>query len=163
MTDSTKPQKKREQRLFIILFTISIFLSHIGIIGIENSAIMPNYFIALIVSFIVAKKAGLNLFKLVTIGLIVDLFTGQLIGQYGLIFMVIYILDFSVNKILVIKYQKQIESLSIFLILFSFVVLWLTSQSYNIFITPKILLLQSIFTFIAYLFFKVIINKFIAR
>ena len=124
---------------------------------------MPNYFIALIVSFLLVNKGGLGLFKLVTIGLIVDVFTGQLIGQYGLIFMVIYILDFSVNKILVIKYQKQIESLSIFLILFSFVVLWLTSQSYNIFITPKILLLQSIFTFIAYLFFKVIINKFIAR
>jgi cell shape-determining protein MreD len=124
---------------------------------------MPNYFIALIVSFILAKRARLDLFKLVIIGLIVDIFTGQLIGQYGLIFIIIYILNFSVNKILVIKYQKQIESLSIFLILFSFIILWLTSQSYNIFITPKILLLQSIFTFIAYLFFKVIINKFIAR
>jgi rod shape-determining protein MreD len=163
MTSPTKIQQIQAKKLFIILFIISLFLSHLGLVGIEDSSIMPNYFIALIVSFIVAKKAGLNLFKLVTIGLIVDLFTGQLIGQYGLIFMVIYILDFSVNKILVIKYQKQIESLSIFLILFSFIILWLTSQSYNIFITPKILLLQSIFTFIAYLFFKVIINKFIAR
>ena len=163
MTSPTKISQKQEQKLFIILFIISLFLSHIGIVGIEDSSIMPNYFIALIVSFILAKRARLDLFKLVIIGLIVDIFTGQLIGQYGLIFIIIYILNFSVNKILVIKYQKQIESLSIFLILFSFVVLWLTSQSYNIFITPKILLLQSIFTFIAYLFFKVIINKFIAR
>ena len=163
MTSPTKISQIQEQKLFIILFIISLFLSHIGIVGIEDSSIMPNYFIALIVSFILAKRARLDLFKLVIIGLIVDIFTGQLIGQYGLIFIIIYILNFSVNKILVIKYQKQIESLSIFLILFSFVVLWLTSQSYNIFITPKILLLQSIFTFIAYLFFKVIINKFIAR
>ena len=163
MTSPTKIPQIQAQKLFIILFIISLFLSHIGIVGIEDSSIMPNYFIALIVSFILAKKAGLDLFKLVIIGLIVDIFTGQLIGQYGLIFIFIYILNFSVNKILVIKYQKQIESLSIFLILFSFIILWLTSQSYNIFITPKILLLQSIFTFIAYLFFKVIINKFIAR
>ena len=163
MTSPTKIPQIQAQKLFIILFIISLILSHIGIVGIEDSSIMPNYFIALIVSFILAKKAGLDLFKLVIIGLIVDIFTGQLIGQYGLIFIIIYILNFSVNKILVIKYQKQIESLSIFLILFSFIILWLTSQSYNIFITPKILLLQSIFTFIAYLFFKVIINKFIAR
>jgi rod shape-determining protein MreD len=163
MTSPTKIPQIQAQKLFIILFIISLFLSHIGIVGIEDSSIMPNYFIALIVSFILAKRARLDLFKLVIIGLIVDIFTGQLIGQYGLIFIIIYILNFSVNKILVIKYQKQIESLSIFLILFSFIILWLTSQSYNIFITPKILLLQSIFTFIAYLFFKVIINKFIAR
>ena len=163
MTDSTKPQKKREQRLFIILFTISIFLSHIGIIGIENSAIMPNYFIALIVSFLLVNKGGLGLFKLVTIGLIVDLFSGQLIGQYGLIFIFIYMLNFSINKILVIKYQKQIESLSIFLILFSFIILWLTSQRYDIFSTPRILLLQFILTVPAYLFFKVIINKFVSK
>lgn len=163
MTSPTKIPQIQAQKLFIILFIISLFLSHLGLVGIEDSSIMPNYFIALIVSFILAKRARLDLFKLVIIGLIVDIFTGQLIGQYGLIFIIIYILNFSVNKILVIKYQKQIESLSIFLILFSFIILWLTSQSYNIFITPKILLLQSIFTFIAYLFFKVIINKFIAR
>ena len=163
MTSPTKIPQIQAQKLFIILFIISLILSHIGIVGIEDSSIMPNYFIALIVSFILAKRARLDLFKLVIIGLIVDIFTGQLIGQYGLIFIIIYILNFSVNKILVIKYQKQIESLSIFLILFSFIILWLTSQSYNIFITPKILLLQSILTFIAYLFFKVIINKFISR
>ena len=163
MTSPTKIPQIQAQKLFIILFIISLILSHIGIVGIEDSSIMPNYFIALIVSFILAKGARLDLFKLVIIGLIVDIFTGQLIGQYGLIFIFIYILNFSVNKILVIKYQKQIESLSIFLILFSYVILWLTSQSYNIFITPKILLLQSILTFIAYLFFKIIINKFISR
>ena len=115
MTSPTKIPQIQAQKLFIILFIISLILSHIGIVGIEDSSIMPNYFIALIVSFILAKRARLDLFKLVIIGLIVDIFTGQLIGQYGLIFIIIYILNFSVNKILVIKYQKQIESLSIFL------------------------------------------------
>jgi len=156
-------QKSNEIKLFVILFVISIFISHLGIFSVKDSAIMPNYFIALIVSFILTKKANLNLNKLVIIGLIVDIFVGQLIGQHGLTFIVIYFSYLIINKILVIKYEKQIEILSILLILFGFIVLWLTGQSYSIFTSPKILLFQFILTFIAYLFFKAIINKFISK
>ena len=163
MTSPTKISQIQEQKLFIILFIISLFLSHIGIVGIEDSSIMPNYFIALIVSFILAKRARLDLFKLVIIGLIVDIFTGQLIGQYGLIFIIIYILDLLINKVIFIKYEKQIESLSLFLIFSSFIVLWVTSQNFNIFIPLKVLILQAILTFIAYLFFKVAITKYISK
>ena len=65
----TNIQKFQEDKLFIILFLISLVLSHIGIFGIHDPTIMPNYFIALIVSFILTKKARLNLNKLVIIGL----------------------------------------------------------------------------------------------
>jgi len=163
MSTPTKAQVLREEKLFILLFIISIFLSHIGIIGIEDSTIMPNYFIALIVSFILMSKANLNLYKILTIGLIVDVVVGQLIGQYGLIFMAIYLLDLITIKMIVIKNEKQIEGLSIFLILSSFIILWITSKNYDMFIPLKTLLLQAIFTFIAYLFFKVIINKYISK
>jgi len=163
MSTPTKAQVLREEKLFILLFIISIFLSHIGIIGIEDSTIMPNYFIALIVSFILMSKANLNLYKILTIGLIVDVVVGQLIGQYGLIFMAIYLLDLITIKMIVIKNEKQIKGLSIFLILSSFIILWITSKNYDMFIPLKTLLLQAIFTFIAYLFFKVIINKYISK
>jgi len=156
-------QKSQEDKLFIILFLISLVLSHIGIFGIHDPTIMPNYFIALIVSFILTKKARLNLNKLVIIGLIIDVLAGQLIGQYGLIFINIYIAYLITNKILIIKYEKQIESLSILLILFGFLILWLTSQSYGIPIIPKAILFQSILTFIAYLFFRVIIKTYLSR
>jgi cell shape-determining protein MreD len=163
MSQLTIKQKNKEIKLFLILFIISIFFSHMGVVGIEDSTIMPNYFIALIVSFILMRKASLNLYKVLIIGLATDLLVGQLIGQYGLIFIIIFILDFLTNKMIVIKNKKQIESLSFILILFGFVILWITANNYNMFIPLKILLLQFILTFIAYLFFKVIITKYTSK
>ena len=64
---------------------------------------------------------------------------------------------------IVIQNKKQIESLSFILILISFVILWLTAKNYNMFIPLKIFLLQFILTFIAYLFFKVIIKKYTSK
>ena len=163
MSRPTIKQKSKEIKLFLILFIISIFLSHMGVVSIEDSTIVPNYFIALIVSFILTKKASLNLYKVLIIGLATDIFVGQLIGQYGLIFIIIFILNFLTNKMIVIQNKKQIESLSFILILISFVILWLTAKNYNMFIPLKILLLQFILTFIAYLFFKVIIKKYTSK
>lgn len=163
MSQPTIKQKNKEIKLFLILFIISIFLSHMGVVSIEDSTIVPNYFIALIVSFILTKKASLNLYKVLIIGLATDIFVGQLIGQYGLIFIIIFILNFLTNKMIVIQNKKQIESLSFILILISFVILWLTAKNYNMFIPLKILLLQFILTFIAYLFFKVIITKYTSK
>ena len=105
----------------------------------------------------------LNLYKLVIIGLIVDLFAGQLLGQYGLIFIGIYLLAFIINKILFINSEKQLIGLSVFLILFSFFILWASSKSHDIFISFNLLLLQSILTFFAYLIFRAIINRFISK
>ena len=124
---------------------------------------MPNYFLALIVTFILTKRGDLNLYKLVIIGLIVDLFAGQLLGQYGLIFIGIYLLAFIINKILFINSEKQLIGLSIFLILFSFFILWASSKSHDIFMSFNLLLLQSILTFFAYLIFRAIINRFISK
>ena len=75
----------------------------------------------------------------------------------------IFILNFLTNKMIVIQNKKQIESLSFILILIGFVILWLTAKNYNMFIPLKIFLLQFILTFIAYLFFKVIIKKYTSK
>ena len=94
MIKKTIIEQKKENTLFIILFLTSLILSNLGIPGIQDPAIMPNYFLALIVTFILTKRGDLNLYKLVIIGLIVDLFAGQLLGQYGLIFIGIYFSNF---------------------------------------------------------------------
>ena len=163
MIKKTIIEQKKENTLFIILFLISLILSNLGIPGIQDPAIMPNYFLALIVTFILTKRGDLNLYKLVIIGLIVDLFVGQLLGQYGLIFISIYLLAFIINKILIINSEKQLIGLSVFLILFSFFILWASSKSHDIFISFNLLLLQSILTFFAYLIFRAIINRFISK
>ena len=160
MNKKTIIEKKKERTSFIILFFISIILSNIGIPGIENPALMPNYFIALIIASILNKSSYMNIYKLVIIGLLVDILAGQLLGQYGLIFIFIYLLHFIIQKLLVIKTTPQLFSLSFFLILFSFIILWTTSLSHGLFINFNLLFTQSILTFIAYLFFNIFIKKF---
>ena len=146
-----------------ILFIISLFLSHLGLVGIEDSSIMPNYFIALIITFILMRLGNLNLYKLVIIGLLVDVFVGQLLGQYALIFISIYLADYTVNRVLIIKSEKQLFTLSFFLILISFFILWTSSLSYSIFIHPEIILFQIILTVITYSILNVFINRSISR
>ena len=160
MNKKTIIEKKKERTSFIILFFISIILSNIGIPGIENPALMPNYFIALIIASILNKSSYMNIYKLVIIGLLVDILAGQLLGQYGLIFIFIYLLHFIIQKLLVIKTTPQLFSLSFFLILFSFLILWTTSLSHGLFINFNLLFTQSILTFIAYLIFNIFIEKF---
>ena len=155
--------KEKETYLFFILIFISLFLSNIGILGFADSRIMPNYFIGLVIAFIITNKANLNLYKLMILGLIVDLFAGQLLGQHALIFITIFLLYFLTNKLLIIKTEIQLSSLSIFLILNSFFIMWVTSQSHDIFRPPNLLILQAILTFFAYLITKLIIIKFSSK
>ena len=163
MIKKTINEQKKERNLLIVLSLIAIFLSNLGIPGIENSAIMPNYFIALIITFILMKLGNLNLYKLVIIGLLVDVFVGQLLGQYAFIFISIYLADYIVNRVLIIKSEKQVFTLSFFLILISFFILWISSLSYSIFIPPKIILFQIILTVITYSILNAFINRSISR
>lgn len=160
MTKKSIIERRRENHLFYILIFISLIISNIGIIFFEDSRIMPNYFIGLILAFLITNTADLNLYKLMAFGLLIDLFIGQLLGQHGLIFIILYLLYFLINKILIIKTEMQSSSLSIFLISISFIIIWLTSQSHDIFRPPNLLLLQGILTFFTYLIFKTVINKF---
>ena len=160
MIKKTIIEKKKERTSFIILFLISIIFSNIGIPGIENSTLMPNYFIALIIACILNKNSFFNIYKLVIIGLLVDLFAGQLLGQYGLIFICIYLLYSIIQRLLVIKTTLQLFSLGLFLTLCSFLILWATSMSHDLFISFTSLFIELIFTFIAYLIFNIFIEKF---
>ena len=163
MIKKTINEQKKERNLLIVLSLIAIFFSNLGIPGIVNSAIMPNYFIALIITFILMRLGNLNLYKLVIIGLLVDVFVGQLLGQYALIFISIYFADYTVNRVLIIKSEKQLFTLSFFLILISFFILWTSSLSYSMFIHPEIILFQIILTVITYSILNVFINRSISR
>ena len=94
-------QRRQENYLIAILALVSLVLSNVALPWTENPSSMPNYFIALIVISVVLEKANLNLFKLFIIGLLVDLFLGQILGQYALIFISIYALNFLIGKIII--------------------------------------------------------------
>ncbi len=163
MIKKTIIQKRQENYLILILALLSIILSNIALPWTENPNSMPNYFIALIVIFIVLDKANLNLFKLFTIGLLVDLFLGQILGQYAFIFISIYALNFLVGKILIIKSKTQILSLCSFITLFSFFILWATSQSHDVIIPLGLLFNQYILTLFILLILKFTINIFTTK
>ena len=153
-------QKRKENYLLFSFILISLILSNLSLPWVESPTSMPNYFIALIVTFISLKKSSLNLYKLIIIGLGVDLLVGNLLGQYGVIFISIYALNFIINKILIIKTENQVLSLAFLLILFSFLILWATSQSHNIGVSLNILFFQFILTLLIYLIFRTAINFF---
>jgi cell shape-determining protein MreD len=153
-------QKRKENYLLFSFILISLILSNLSLPWVESPTSMPNYFIALIVTFISLKKSSLNLYKLIIIGLGVDLLVGNLLGQYGVIFISIYALNFLINKILIIKTENQVLSLAFLLILFSFLILWATSQSHNIGVSLNILFFQFILTLLIYLIFRTAINFF---
>ena len=153
-------QKRKENYLLFSFILISLILSNLSLPWVDSPTSMPNYFIALIVTFISLKKSSLNLYKLIIIGLGVDLLVGNLLGQYGVIFISIYALNFLINKILIIKTENQILSLAFLLILFSFLILWATSQSHNIGVSLNILFFQFILTLLIYLIFRTAINFF---
>jgi len=163
MTKKTIIQKKQESYLMASLTSVSLILSNVAFPWTENPSSMPNYFIALIVIFVVLKKANMSLSKLFIIGLLVDLFIGQILGQYAFIFISIYALNFLIVKILTIKTETQILSLSSFLILISFFVLWATSQSHDIIIPLGLLFHQFILTLFILLIIKFTINTFTTK
>jgi len=163
MTKKTIIQKKQESYLMASLTSVSLILSNVALPWTENPSSMPNYFIALIVIFVVLKKANMSLSKLFIIGLLVDLFIGQILGQYAFIFISIYALNFLIVKILTIKTETQILSLSSFLILISFFVLWATSQSHDIIIPLGLLFHQFILTLFILLIIKFTINTFTTK
>ena len=163
MIKKTIIQKRQENYLIMILAFVSLILSNIALPWTENPSSIPNYFIALIAIFIVSDKANLNLFKLFTIGLLVDLFLGQILGQYAFIFICIYALNFLVSRILIIKTDTQILSLSSFMILVSFFVLWATSQNQNIILPLGLLFYQFILTLFILIILKFTINTFTTK
>ena len=163
MIKKTIIQKKQESYLMASLTSVSLILSNVAFPWTENPSSMPNYFIALIVIFVVLKKANMSLSKLFIIGLLVDLFIGQILGQYAFIFISIYALNFLIVKILTIKTETQILSLSSFLILISFFVLWATSQSHDIIIPLGLLFHQFILTLFILLIIKFTINTFATK
>jgi rod shape-determining protein MreD len=159
MIKKTITEQKRERVSLIILFLLALVLSNLGIPGMADSTIMPNYFIALIITLILNRLGNLNLYKLVIFGLIIDLFVGQLLGQYGFIFICISLGDYIIKKALFIKNEKQVITLISLLTLISFIALCGSSLSHGIFISPKIIFLQTILTFILCLILNFFIKK----
>ena len=85
--------KRSDAIVFCILFLITLLLSRINFPLIGTDGIMPDYFLALFVSLIATRLMKMNIYILFLLGLLIDLLAGELIGQYGLVLIIIYFVN----------------------------------------------------------------------
>jgi len=141
-----------------ILFIGTLFLSRINIPLITSSGLMPDYFLALFVALIAARFMNMNLYILFFLGLVVDLLAGQLIGQYALIFIVIYFINFLLNKYFVFKAPVMLVAQHLILITISIIILLISSLSYELDINMEVFIFKWIITCLAGLLYQKLIQ-----
>ena len=94
-----KKNYSKMNRLLIscLLFLFTLFLSHIHIPLVSSIGLIPDYFLALFTTLIATRFINMNIYIYFLIGLIIDLLAGELIGQYGLVFIIIYTASFMMS------------------------------------------------------------------
>jgi len=140
-----------------ILFLFTLLISQINFPLVINSWIMPDYFLALFTALIATRFLNISIFTYFLLGLIVDVLVGQLIGQYGLVFVVIYFTSFILNKYFLFKSQIMQASQHIFLTTIGLIILLISSLSYELSLNIDLFFMKWVVTcLICLLFHKLI-------
>ena len=115
---------------FLAIFLVTILLTQINLPFLNDIRLIPDYFIALIIPAIITKFKNINIFIAFVLGILVDIFIGELIGQYAITFLIIYICNYALHKFFVFKSPSQIIFLYFILLEIGFLVIGTTSISY---------------------------------
>ena len=141
-----KTHQSRKWLRYFTIFLVTIIISQISLPFINDVRIIPDYFIALIIALIALKQHNLNIVMIFFLGILVDIFIGELLGQYILAFLIIYMGNFTLHKFFKFQSYSQIVFLYLILLELGFLVLTSTSLTYqlnnndiNIFIYKNIL------------------------
>ena len=103
---------------------------------------------------------NINIFIVFILGILVDLFIGELIGQYAITFLIIYISNFVLHKFFVFKSPSQVIFLYFILLEIGFLVIGTTSISYLLQNNDTyILLYKNIMTIPICFIYKLIFEK----
>ena len=83
---------KKENSFLVLLFILSLILSHLNIFNLMEQSTNPEYFIAFGSLMISSRLIHTGLIKLFILGLIIDVFIGIILGQYAfsLIIMLVF-------------------------------------------------------------------------
>ena len=145
---------------FLAIFLVTILLSQINLPFLNDIRLITDYFIALIVPAIIFRFKNINIFIVFILGILVDLFIVELIGQYAITFLIIYISNFVLNKFFVFKSPGQLIFLYFILLEIGFLVIGTTSISYLLQNNDMyILLYRNIMTIPCCLIYKIIFEK----
>ena len=145
-----------QQKLYVLgLFLITILLTQISLPFIPIGS-LPDYFIACAVALISVNNKYFSVMKIFFLGLVADILIGQLIGQYGFTFLLIYVLHFFISKMLAIQSNGQKTVLGVILVLSGLLIDYMTSATYEIDNYETSALLKIIFTIITFLIYRLI-------
>ena len=150
----------RMNRLLIscLLFLFTLFLSHIHIPLVSSIGLIPDYFLALFTTLIATRFINMNIYIYFLIGLIIDLLAGELIGQYGLVFIIIYFTNFLLNKFFLFKSPIMLVSQHMLLISIGLIVLLISSLNYELSMNFNLFFMKWIVTCLVCLLFHELIQ-----
>jgi rod shape-determining protein MreD len=150
--------KRSDAIVFCILFLITLLLSRINFPLIGTDGIMPDYFLALFVSLIATRLMKINIYILFLLGLLIDLLAGELIGQYGLVLIIIYFVNFILNKYFLLQTTLMQFSQNLILITIGLIMLLILSSSYELTTNVNLLGIKWIVTCLVCLLYNQIIK-----
>jgi len=150
--------KRSDAIVFCILFLITLLLSRINFPLIGTDGIMPDYFLALFVSLIATRLMKINIYILFLLGLLIDLLAGELIGQYGLVLIIIYFVNFILNKYFLLQTSLMQFSQNLVLITIGLIMLLILSSSYELTTNVNLLGIKWIVTCLVCLLYNQIIK-----
>ena len=150
--------KKNDFVTFCIIFLATLLISRISIPIINTSGLMPDYFLALFISLIALRYMNMNIYILFFLGLLIDLLVGELIGQYGLILIIIYFTNFVLSKYFLFKSQSMIILQHFILTTIGLIILLISSLSYELSVNINIFMMKWIVTYLVCLLYSRLIQ-----
>jgi cell shape-determining protein MreD len=121
----------KQQKLFVGLFLVSTFFSFINLFSFLNTNIYPEYFLALIVLTISSNLILISITKVFLMGVIVDILIGSILGQYAIVFLLLYGLQVFSQKYFLMPSRPQVILLQFLSICFGIIILTVISQNFN--------------------------------
>ena len=156
--------KIKQQKLFVGLFLVSIFLSFINFFSFININIYPEYFIALMVLTISSNLISINIAKVFLAGVIVDILIGSILGEYTIAFLLLYGLQIFSQKYFLMPTRAQAILLRFLSICFGLIIVTIISQNFNpIFNTNgsllNYLIIEIAITFFIFIIFQILYER----
>ena len=101
---------KKELQLTIALVIAAIILSHISLPFFEHTNFYVDFFIALFASVVILERHNLSLLKIFFLGIGADIILGSQLGEFALIFILMFAAHYFFTQLLIFKTstQKQI-------------------------------------------------------
>ena len=123
--------KLRQKKLFGGLFLVSIFFSFINLFSFLDINIYPEYFLALMVLTISSNLISISITKVFLMGIIVDILIGSILGQYTIVFLLLYGLQVFSLKYFLMPTRPQAILLKFLSICLGIILVTIISQNFN--------------------------------